>query len=651
MKSLVTCLVAGSQYLLHPEKLGTVQETIKPDAIIPVTVLDTREIFGNVDDTLRRFDRRDDVFVPDFGFVLIEKPSSNSSSSTSSASHDRRGHHYRLMDGGMGPKKDDRGFMANDLARLPSGPYFLHGPNLYQAWRLYDDEAGAFAFGVIPENVTELTASIIIISSSSSSAFRTLPSLSNSGSHRAIAVPSRLYHPAPTRDKPLSGMRVSIPDSVSLQGVPTTLSSRAWHALHASSPADATAPLARRLLDLGAVVVGQTKSSQLAAGREWVDEQAPWNPRGDGYQRPAGGGAAGAAAAVAAYTWLRAAYGLDGVGGVEGPPAASHGLFTLRTTPGAVSLNGTQSGSPSYDSIALVGRDMPGLLNTASAVFDQSPPGSDPPLPGRLVYPVDTFDGEASEDQQKLTAQFLRTLEVLNGIRADKVNMTATWTSNPPPEAQKQTLSEYLKGAAFGSFCYEFYHAYDEFRAAYQAKFQHAPYMEATAKYQWQVGKAVSRNDYEAYQHRIGVFRKWFNDRIAPSNHSRTEDFWTAVILPVNSQAPRYRDDVPSAPAAPSSLAPELLPLMLRAPQLSVPFAQLPYDSRISERTEYRAVAGSIMGPPGSDMLAVHLVHRALDNAGWYTTVAAGRLPFPEGYNPGDDIEKPPRVPGDPDEL
>lgn len=144
------------------------------------------------------------------------------------------------------------------------------------------------------------------------STFRTLPSLSDSGSHKAIAVPSRLYHSAPTRDKPLSGMRISIPDAVSLQGVPTTLSSRAWLALHASSPADATAPLARRLLDLGAVVVGKTKSSQLAAGREWVDEQAPWNRRGDGYQRPAGGGDAGAAAAVTAYQWLRAAYGLDG---------------------------------------------------------------------------------------------------------------------------------------------------------------------------------------------------------------------------------------------------------------------------------------------------------------------------------------------------
>lgn len=41
------------------------------------------------------------------------------------------------------------------LDDLPSGPYILHGPNLYQAWRLYEDHHDAFTFGVIPENVNQ----------------------------------------------------------------------------------------------------------------------------------------------------------------------------------------------------------------------------------------------------------------------------------------------------------------------------------------------------------------------------------------------------------------------------------------------------------------------------------------------------------------
>lgn len=38
---------------------------------------------------------------------------------------------------------------------LPSGPYFLQGSNIHQAWRLYTDELDAFIFGVVPQDVLE----------------------------------------------------------------------------------------------------------------------------------------------------------------------------------------------------------------------------------------------------------------------------------------------------------------------------------------------------------------------------------------------------------------------------------------------------------------------------------------------------------------
>lgn len=121
-------------------------------------------------------------------------------------------------------------------------------------------------------------------------------------------MPSRLYYGGPTRDRPLSGVRLAVPDALDLGGAPTTVASRAWRALRASSPARASVPLARRLQDLGAVVVAKARSSHLVAARQWVDEPAPWNPRGDSYQRPA--------AAVASYAWIRTA----GEPGRCGPP-------------------------------------------------------------------------------------------------------------------------------------------------------------------------------------------------------------------------------------------------------------------------------------------------------------------------------------------
>lgn len=98
---------------------------------------------------------------------------------------------------------------------------------------------------------------------------------------------------------------------MSLKGVPTTFSSNAWSGLHNDS-AESTAAFAKRLIELGATIVGKTKSSQFGSGREWADIVAPKNPREDGHQDPAGG-ATGAASSLAGYDWLKASTGLDGM--------------------------------------------------------------------------------------------------------------------------------------------------------------------------------------------------------------------------------------------------------------------------------------------------------------------------------------------------
>ncbi|KND86695.1 Glutamyl-tRNA(Gln) amidotransferase subunit A [Tolypocladium ophioglossoides CBS 100239] len=608
MQALITCLVAGSQYLIHPHKLGSIQETINPDAILPVTLLETHELFGDLEATLRLFALYDDVFVPEFGAVLVEKPGPDAA--------DHRRDASRLLDKELYRLNGHVAAMA-DVARLPSGPYFLHGPNLHQAWKLYDDEYGAFAFGVIPENVTNTDG------------FRAMASLSEAGTHKSIPVPSRLYHHAPNARKPLSGVRLAIPDALSLKGVQTALSSRAWRSLY-TAPADATAVLAQRLLDLGAVIVGKSKSSQFASAREWVDEEAPWNPREDGYQRPLGG-AAGAATAMAGYEWLKTAFGLDGFGEVR-ETAAAQGLYSLRTTPGAIPLAGSQIRSPTYDSVGLVSRDVLELFNIASAVLNQSHADAAMPPPKRLLCPVDFFESSGSKAHKELASQFVATLENFLGTKAEKVDVAAAWKKQPPPEAKGQGLQEYINDAPFRSFCYEFYHEYDEFRKVYQDKSGHTPYAEATTKHRWDVGKPVTKQDYDTFQQRIGVFRKWFGDNIAPTAESR--DSWTAMVLPFDSAAPKYRDESLGAPKTPHGVTAELLPLLLQTPQMVVPFAQLPYESRISDREEFHPVYASVMGPKGADLRVIHLVRRAFETAQWRTRVDTGRFTFPVADNP-----------------
>lgn len=127
---------------------GTIQETINPDVLLPVTLLTTEEIFGDIDGVLELLDDYDDVFNPEFGFVLIEKPGPGQSNASQLEAF-----------GGSPPRQiyhlEDMAGLSQGFSELPSGPYFLQGPNLHQAWRLYSDDLEAFASGVLPVDLNE----------------------------------------------------------------------------------------------------------------------------------------------------------------------------------------------------------------------------------------------------------------------------------------------------------------------------------------------------------------------------------------------------------------------------------------------------------------------------------------------------------------
>jgi Amidase len=132
-------------------------------------------------------------------------------------------------------------------------------------------------------------------------------SQSSDGVSKGVPVPSRHYYKV-SAEKPLAGARVSLKDIFDVQGIKTTLSSKAWSELY--SAANTSAPYVKHLLDLGAVIVGKTKTTQFATAMEWVDFQSPINPRGDRYQEPSGS-STGAAASQAGYDWLDYAIGGD----------------------------------------------------------------------------------------------------------------------------------------------------------------------------------------------------------------------------------------------------------------------------------------------------------------------------------------------------
>lgn len=100
-------------------------------------------------------------------------------------------------------------------------------------------------------------------------------------------------------------------DIFDIRGLTTGLSSEAYKRCYES--AKVTAPAIQSLIDQGAVIVGKTKTTQFASGmgaRDWIENQSPFNPRGDGYLESdcsSSGGAVG----LAAYQWLDYSIGSD----------------------------------------------------------------------------------------------------------------------------------------------------------------------------------------------------------------------------------------------------------------------------------------------------------------------------------------------------
>jgi Asp-tRNA(Asn)/Glu-tRNA(Gln) amidotransferase A subunit family amidase len=102
-----------------------------------------------------------------------------------------------------------------------------------------------------------------------------------------------------------------VKDNFNLKGVKTSVGNRAYWNLY--PPCSQTASSLQVLERKGAQILGKTKLCSFAGREEpteYVDFQAPFNPRADGYQSPAGS-SSGSAAAVAAYDWIDVAVGTD----------------------------------------------------------------------------------------------------------------------------------------------------------------------------------------------------------------------------------------------------------------------------------------------------------------------------------------------------
>jgi amidase len=170
---------------------------------------------------------------------------------------------------------------------------------------------------------------------------------------------------------PLAGARLAVKDLFAIAGERIGAGNPDW--LAEAAPQSRTAPAVQTLLDAGADVTGIAQTDEFAFSLAGINAHygAPDNVAAPGCIT--GGSSSGPAAAVAAGL-ADIGLGTDTAGSIR-VPASYCGLYSIRPTHGAVSIEGVHPLAPSFDKVGLLARD-PGLLWRAAGALlpEQDPP-------------------------------------------------------------------------------------------------------------------------------------------------------------------------------------------------------------------------------------------------------------------------------------
>ncbi len=158
----------------------------------------------------------------------------------------------------------------------------------------------------------------------------------------------------PAKPGALSGTTLAVKDIFDVAGYPTGCGNP--QKLAESRPAGHTASAVQVLLDAGALFIGKTQTEEFAFSLTGHNAHFPRPINPAAPDRMTGGSSSGSVAAVAAGL-ADIATGSD-TGGSVRAPASYCGLVGLRSSHGAIPLDGTMPLSPSFDVFGWFARDM-----------------------------------------------------------------------------------------------------------------------------------------------------------------------------------------------------------------------------------------------------------------------------------------------------
>jgi Asp-tRNA(Asn)/Glu-tRNA(Gln) amidotransferase A subunit family amidase len=353
---------------------------------------------------------------------------------------------------------------------------------------------------------------------------------------------------------------------------------------------------------------------------EATDYHAPFNPRGDGYQSPAGS-SSGSAAAIAAYDWLDFTIAEDTTGSGR-RPAAANGCFQYRPTHDLVDLTGMRPTFVQFDTPAILSRDLIKIASIAPLWCNLEPSTITTTEPLSILYPEDYLPKDNREHMQHLDS-FVSDFGKFSNSAVRKFSIAEQWQESSPKDSEGQILKDYLNDVVVQTFYHGFYHSQTMFRNKYFEKHHKQPYVNAFVNWRWNLGKNVTPKQHQEGLRRLKVYKSWFLKEVMGGPKKAT-----IMVMPISEGLPNYRDCPPGEPKIQGGFDPLFLSPILGCPDLVIPIAQTTYESRISGRPEQLPICINLLGVPGEDLDLINAAQAFLRYSGRPSAVRTGSETF-----------------------
>lgn len=439
-------------------------------------------------------------------------------------------------------------------------------------------------------------------------------------------------------------------DTIAIKGTKIGFGSQDWHDM--AVPEKKTAPAVKLLLNAGATLVGKLKTTEFAEGvdpSEWVDAVCPYNPRGDGHQKPSSS-STGSAAAAAAYDWLDFTIGTD-TGGSIRHPAGVNGLYGQRPSHGLVSLKGVLGATDLFNTVGIFARDVQLFARVGSHFVNpverpltvatarkynllyptRAPQTEDPDEHHHgqhRWFPHPSVDFSFWTEAEKKIEGAVRELEAELNCERIAFNINELWRATPPigqPRSLDEAVGHIYSAITTASAVHGGIDKFiDDFVAANDGK---TPRMSDVVRRRLDHGRGVPAQKIADALEATEAFRNWTETTLFGSYD---QDATTILIFPQSCGRPDYCDDIPDRKELfNDTFSIYAFGYLVGCPDYTIPVAEVPYHSTISGKTEFLPVSISLIGRPGSDLELFDVLLR-LHSAGVISDVAAGARLFPE---------------------